>query len=47
MQIMETNIGPEPVCHGHEIVNNGNDNVWSLLLDPAEFSQELLFHGQD
>ena len=26
MQIMKTNIGPEPVCHGHEIVNNGNQN---------------------
>ena len=26
MQIMKTNIGPEPVCHGHEIVNNANQN---------------------
>ena len=26
MQIMETNIGPEPICHGHEIVNKGNQN---------------------
>ena len=23
---METNIGPEPICHGHEIVNKGNQN---------------------
>ena len=23
---MKTNIGPEPVCHGHEIVNNANQN---------------------